>query len=359
MSTLMHASRQWSSRPADERFSSLADLRARVALQRHRAVEADGVPLRSLRTEARGDEVVVLGDQNVPSRMTHWSFGQMCRAVSAPAGYLRQLPAGLASQNLNNGLARADKDRREQLLFERNGDHLLRGFTTDVYKRVWNLDVVDAVATLCSSQPWWQPAPAAFDGSRGLYASDEDVFMFMVDNDRRIFEKQDGGLSRGFMVSNSEVGKSSFWLMTFFYEYVCGNHRVWGASGVREFRIPHVGNADRKVFAALGYELRKYAGSSAAEDEQRIERAHQHQLGASKENVVDAVWSMPKRPQVLTQSLIERAYDRAEQMEQRYGSPRSAWGFTGGLTELAREEPNGDDRVAIDRAAGAVLKMAF
>ena len=35
---------------------------------------------------------------------THWSFGQLASLVSAPAAYLRQLPAPLAGINLQYGL---------------------------------------------------------------------------------------------------------------------------------------------------------------------------------------------------------------------------------------------------------------
>jgi hypothetical protein len=34
--------------------------------------------------------------------------------------------------------------------------------------------------------------------------------------------------------------------MTFLYEYVCGNHRVWGASNVVEVKIRHIGKCRRE-----------------------------------------------------------------------------------------------------------------
>jgi hypothetical protein len=33
--------------------------------------------------------------------------------------------------------------------------------------------------------------------------------------------------------------------MTFLYEYVCGNHRVWGARHLDEARIIHIGKIRR------------------------------------------------------------------------------------------------------------------
>ncbi len=49
MTVLMQATNQWSSRPADERFASLADLHAAVTHHRDVAVEAKDVKLNSLR----------------------------------------------------------------------------------------------------------------------------------------------------------------------------------------------------------------------------------------------------------------------------------------------------------------------
>ena len=39
------------------------------------------------------------------ARLTHYAFGQLAGRVGAPASYIRNLPATLAAQNLNYGLA--------------------------------------------------------------------------------------------------------------------------------------------------------------------------------------------------------------------------------------------------------------
>jgi hypothetical protein len=355
---LTQASSQWSTRPADQRFNSLDAIQKQVHYWRSLAREAKDVQFNSLRAEASGDDVLVIGKANLPSKMTHWAFGQLAKKVGAPAGYLRTLAPALAANNLNYGLKRLEDGDKGDFIFEVNGEKVLRAATTDTYTRIWNSDVVDGVVNLVERNPEWQPAPAAFDGSRGLYASDQDMFMFMVDNNRKIFEKQEGGLSRGFFVKNSEVGAASFEITTFFYEWVCGNHRVWGASGVRELRIPHVGKADQRAFAHLSRELAAYAGESATEDEAKIERAHRFEIAPDREGVIDAIYTMTKLP-VLTRKLIGEGFDRAEQKASVYGAPNTAWGFTGGLTEIGRDQANASQRVAIDRAAGKILQMAF
>jgi hypothetical protein len=184
------------------------------------------------------------------------------------------------------------------------------------------------------------------------------MFAFLVDNDRRIFETlPGGGLSRGFFVWNSEVGAAAFGICTFLYEYVCGNHRVWGARDVSEVRIRHTGDADDRAFAGLTAELRKYADASASQDEARITAARSFKLGTDKNAVLDAVFAL--KIAGLGRKVAESAYTLAEARTDWYGDPRTAWGFTGGLTELSRDLPNADARVALDRAAGKVLVEAF
>ena len=39
--------------------------------------------------------------------------------------------------------------------------------------------------------------------------------------------------------------------------------------------------------------------------------------------------------------------------------PRTAWGMAQGATRLSQQEINADHRVALDRAAGKVLEVAF
>lgn len=366
MSVLEHASRQWSSRPADQRFSSLAALHKAVTDYKGISIEAPNTDVRALivkeveSEDGRSTEPAIVGKSGVPARFTHYAFGQFSRAVDAPAAYLRTLPTELVVRNLNHGLRALPEGERanDTLLLAKNGGLRLRAMTSDKYTRIWNSDITSRLIALTEQSPEWQPAPAAFDGSRGLYASDRDLFCFMVDNERRIFEKdKNGGLGRGFFVSNSEVGDASFSVTTFMYEYVCGNHRVWGAKGVFELRIPHVGNADSRAFRKLSMELRKYADSAASADEAKIERAMTFELGGTKDEVLDKVFGL--RIPNLPRKTIEASYALAEKREDWYGNPRSAWGLSGGMTEIARDLPNADERVALDKAAGRVMQIAF
>lgn len=356
MTTLERASREWSSRSPDERFDSLPAMHSVAALMQKHAVSST-VDDRDIHVTERNGDIMLKGAVH-EAKLTNWSFGQLCREASAPASYVGNLPAKLAVECLNYGFTAAPSDSKTAILFDRrNGNLTARALNSEKYTRIWNADITKRLVRLEQEGPW-QPAQAAFDGSRGLYLGDRDMFAFLVDNERRIFEKgPGGGLSRGFFCWNSEVGAASFGFMSFLYEYVCGNHRVWGATDVNEFRIRHVGKADEKGFAEFAVMLRKYADSSASEDEAKITAAREHIIGATKDEVLDAVFGL--RIPDLSQTMIEAGYDRAIEHDEWYGNPRSAWGLAGGLTEIARDLPNADERVKLDRAAARVMEIAL
>lgn len=366
---LTQAFHQWANRPADERFTSLDQLHNHCSDVKNISRETPNVTLRELGVIAgRPDlnssdtEPFLIGPTGTTARFTHHSFGQFCRVVGAPASYMRELPAELVAENMNHSLRTSDRVMTEdgarsgKLLFSKNGDLKLRAVTGDGYTRIWNSDITSRLLRFVQQYTDWQPAPAAFDGSRGLYAGDKDVFAFLVNNNRPIFDSlPGGGLGRGFFVSNSEVGDASFRLTTFMYEYICGNHRVWGAKGVYDLRIPHVGNADDRAFRSLGVELRKYTDAATGEDVRKIEACRKFKLGSTKDEVLDAAFGL----RVISRAKLEQAYDLAVAHSDWYGDPRSAWGLTGGLTEIARDLPNADERVVMDRAAGKIMQMAF
>jgi hypothetical protein len=355
---LTKANRQWESRPADERFGSL-DAMDKAARAFKSSAVVEEIKAKALRAVATSNDNLILQADGIGEAvMNNWSFSQLAGRASAPTAYLKTLPAQLAADCLNVGLEREHRgesgEKSVQLL---HGQGRVRAITSDKYSRIWNADITGRLLELEARGPW-QPAPAAFDGSRGLYLGDRDMFAFLVDNERRIFETgPGGGLSRGFFCWNSEVGDASFGIMTFLYEYVCGNHRVWGVQDVAEAKVIHIGkDQSGKAFDMMAVEVKKYAEASASEDELKVERCRRHVLGAKKEDVLDAIFKL--KVQGITKTLAGEAYDLAEKRVDWYGAPNTIWGYAGGLTEIARDLPNASDRHAIDCAAARIMEMA-
>ena len=329
---LFHANKQWATRPADERFPSIQALYDATKAYSLSAKE-NKVPVSAIRTEAINGDVQLVGRAGNPATLTHWSFGQLAQRINAPASYLRDLPATLACQNINHGLAKySDKADSANLLFHSNGGLLLRAFTSDSYERIWNHEVAERLLSLESQG--WTPALPDIRKSLGdfpaLYASDHDMFAFVRNNTAIIREPGNpDGLQRGVIVQNSEVGASALKLTRFLYREMCGNHIIWGASQVMEIKVRHVGNARNKWY---GYEaeLRRYLNQSAANDEQSIASAKTVRIGETKEQVLDKLFGM--KSVTLSRKTLEAGYEAVVYSQD--GDPNTVWGFVQGLTQI-------------------------
>lgn len=374
---LYKANRQWANRPADERFQSLEELHNACTYHQDHAVQAV-VPSEALKVDSDKDGNILLIGGEKSAQVSHFAFGQLAARAKAPASYLRTLPAPLAVECLRTGLAEQPTDENERnvsLLFNRDEDTSLvvRAATSDKYTRIWNSQLTSRLLRLVKENPNWKP-PAAFPVSGqeniprdangkvkgGLYASQKDMFAFLVDESRPI-DGSPKGLMRGFFLWNSEVGDSKLGVMTFLCDYVCGNNIVWNASNVTEIGIRHIGTADGKFhaqFDRLAVELKRYADSSASDLEAKISKARQIEFKGTKLEVLDSLMTHIGKAKIvdLTRKRVDAAMTLAEQRTERYGNPRSAWAIVGGLTENSQLEPHADQRMRVDRAAGKLLE---
>lgn len=367
---LFDASRQWATRPEDEKFYDMQTAYEQSLAYARIAHEKADVVLATLRAEATDGDVCLVGKGNMPAKLTHWAFGQLAGYAGAPAGYLRSLPATLAVQNINHGLKsryEGNGDATVNMLVHANGNLLVRAFNSDRYSRIWNHELLCRMLDFARFG-WRNPVPfaetaAAHEGQRGeptIYVSDHDCFIFQVNQSNRIAEPGNPeGLGRGFFVINSEVGAAKLRVVTFLYRFICGNHIVWGANGVKEIAVRHVGDAHDRVLRqmdALQLEMRRYADSSASDDEARVARAQSFVFPATKKDeMLDSLFSLLKGK--VTRGALEASYKAV--VPELDGPPATAWGLAQGMTRYSQTLPYADDRVALDRAAGAVVEMAF
>jgi hypothetical protein len=193
-------SSEWFSRPDDERFLSLSDLQASVRLRaehsRTRVVESAAIRVEAAREDAESLTLALPGGE-APVAPTHWSFGQLASLVGAPASYLRQLPAPLAAINLQYGLTTHRAEQVKTLETE-DGRTELRAVTGPDYGRIYDHELVSAVMKIAGDGvgdtrwkipgvlDWrtgvYNPNAAVSRESTTLYASDRDVFLFLVDD---------------------------------------------------------------------------------------------------------------------------------------------------------------------------------
>jgi len=371
--TLLDAHKQWAKRPADERHTSLESAE-RATVAHHAACRTATVDVRSLRAEVDGEEIFVVGKTGSKALPTHHAFGQLAARAHAPAGYLRTLRPALAAECLNEGLANADEEQGAKLLIHTGGTPRAMGITSDKYVRVWGKELVHSLQAFVQQNPGWG-APEAFRKAVGAgdvqhawgkpgevlpcaYISAHDQFFFLVDYSRPI-EVGGSTLARGFFLQNSEVGAGALSLTTFLLDFVCCNSIVWGAKAAMEINLRHVGDVRAKALSDLGaaqQEIRALAASSSDATVEQIRRAQRTLVGDTQKEVISTLFA--RRIPALTKASITEAIEVAESTP-RYGDPRSVWGVVNGLTEVSQRTRFADDRIALDRAAGAVLEMAF
>jgi hypothetical protein len=197
-------------------------------------------------------------------------------------------------------------------------------------------------------------------GPAGLYASDHDCFVFMV-NTNRVVKAGDRALMRGTFVRNSEVGDGSLIFTYFLLDNVCGNHIVWGAQDVQEVRVRHVGTKTlENGLRKFRVQIAKYEDDSVSDLEAKIKKAMSFELGATKEEVIEALfkYARVKGLSPITKKRLTEAYKTAEENEDRFGNPRTPWAMVSGLTQNS-QGAHADTRNEVDYAAGKVLEIAF
>lgn len=384
---LYHASNEWAQRPVDQRFWTLEEM-TRKCLEYRQESRRAVVNYRDLEVETDGDNMFLTGKEGTPAKLNSWSFGQVVQRAGAPAGYLRTLNPHLAVECVNDGLYKRKErnDDQAQMLLQVNGGLVCRGFTGMQYERIWNHEVGERLMELPGN---WRTPPALDPGiggiptkvatvedclpglsqvqvgSRiapsGIYASPHDLFVFLVNTEREI----DTGLFRGVILWNSEVGAKSIGAMSFLFNSVCGNHIVWGASHVTEFRFRHVGSARARAFHRLAVDVRAYVDGSGDSERAKVQAAKSYVLGAKKDEILDALFKVNRSKGLsIPKATIVDAVDFAAEPAQveRYGNPRTVWAVSNAMSELShKRESDGyaDKRFGVDRAAGRLMEIAF
>lgn len=352
----MDANRQWRERPSDERYVSMDDLYAAVLKRRNESWTATP-PVKELRTvSVNGDlKVNVFDPTHGEERqlgLSNWSFGQLSQYAGAPAAYLRKLHPDLAAINLQYGLEHVPMRDNALILGHSNGDNTLRSMTGTTYGRVWDAQVCKAVKDMNEDGRWVIPAAsyATTNPKRAttLYASDRDVFIFLVDPKNPISVAGEN-LFRGFMTWNSEVGSAVFGLKTFLYRYVCDNRIIWGATNVSEIRIRHTSGApDRFYYEAQKY-LKRYAEEGTAEVVEGVKRAQAKEVPLKKDQTVED-WLFQRG---FTKAQAKASVETAEAEE---GGSRTLWEIINGVTAYARGVKNSDERVILEAKAGKIME---
>lgn len=361
---IMTAHREWATRPSDQRFQSLDSLAEYVANRRDRSRESTEF-LSDLHAEVVDGELRIKNGKSMTP--THWSFGQTCGLLQAPSAFLGRLQPETAAACINDRLTHCElRDRMKIMRVAGDDGDVLQAVTSATCGRIWDADVVSGVQKIVARTGGkFRPPVAYADGKwgaplvpSGLYASDRDVFMFLIDggdalevNDRAVFH-------RGFIAWNSEVGARTFGLMTFLFNAVCGNNIIWGASDVKELRIKHSSGAPGRYLNDAVPSLIEY--TKATVDLSAIKRAQNIELvrlpGMGQFEKVDDDWRKAfARSHDFTGFEVREAFESAQREE---GQCATLWDLVQGFTASAREVPHVDARLNLEARAGRLLELA-
>jgi len=368
-------SSEWFSRPDDERYLDLTDLyiavRRRAERGQTRTVESRAVKVEASRDSAERLALLVPG-RDEPVAPTHWSFGQLCSLVGAPSSYMRQLPAPLAGINLQHGLL-SHRAELVKTLEADDGRVELRAVTGPDYGRIWDHELVAAVMKIAGNgngDTRWK-VPGVLDwntmthnpfvditkDTTTLYASDRDVFLFLVDDTHPIEAGRlpDGSPDlyfRGFYCWNSEVGSKTLGIASFYLRAVCMNRNLWGVENFEEITIRHSKFAAQRFAHEAAPALTRFADSSPAPFIAGIKAARERIVARSDE---DRDGFLRKRG--FSKSETAKIVEAVLHEEGR--PPESVFDFVQAITALARGKAHQDARLELEGKAKRLMERAI
>jgi hypothetical protein len=367
-------SSEWFSRPADERYLSLSDLfaavRSRSERSRTRTTESAAIRVEANRDDAERLALMLPGE-DVPLVPTHWSFGQLASIVGAPAAYLRQLPAPLAGINLQYGLTSHRAELIKTLEVE-DGRVELRAVTGPDYGRIFDHELVAAVQQIAgdgTGDTRWK-VPGVLDWSTGiyhpkvdvtrdtttLYASDRDVFLFLVDDldpieAGRLPDGSPDLYFRGFYCWNSEVGAKKLGIASFYLRAVCQNRNLWGVEDFEEITIRHSKYAASRFAHEAAPALIRFANSSPMPFVNGIKAARERIVAHTDDERAEFL-----RKQGFGKSDTAKIIETVLSEEDH--KPQSIFDFVQGITAIARDKPHKDARLDLEARAKKLFDRA-
>jgi hypothetical protein len=367
-------SSEWFSRPDDERFLSLTNLydtvRSRAERAHARTIESAAIRVEATRDNAERLELLVPGQRQAIAP-THWSYGQLCSLVGAPATYMRQLPAPLAAINLQHGLLNHRAELVKTLEMD-DGRLELRAVTGPEYGRIWDHELVSAVMKIAGNgtgDTMWK-VPGVLDwatmthnpfiditkDTTTLYASDRDVFLFLVDDTHpieagRLPNREPDLYFRGFYAWNSEVGSKTLGIASFYLRAVCANRNLWGTENFEEITIRHSKFAAQRFAHEAAPALTRFANSSPAPFIAGIKAARER-IVARKDDDRETFLRRRGFSKGETGKVIEMV------LSEEGRPPESIFDFVQGITALARTKTNQDTRLELEGKAKKLLESA-
>jgi hypothetical protein len=196
-----------------------------------------------------------------------------------------------------------------------------------------------------------------------LFANDRGVFIFLCQDlaPIEIGKLPDGSpdlVFRGFYVTNSEVGAGSLKLGAMYLRGICCNRILWGVEAFEELTMRHTKYAPMRFIEEARPALESFANGSTEKLIQGVHKAKDAVVAEDKAKAVEFVISRgvaAKRAHAIYEKIVREEWRVPAGEEEPEDRPVSVWELAQGMTAAAREEPNFDTRIELERAAGVLL----
>ena len=331
-------------RAPDESFATLPDLWQHCFDSRQRSELLWRHPQELAAMPAAGRIELATG-QTDTRRLNSWSFGQLCQLAGVNRETVNRLSAGTAAKVFEETMPQSDKPL--QLYAEADVVRSIHGAS---YTRLYNVDLLTMLREFATDfTPPQQAGESDSNGGTGLYCGEQDMFCFLIDP-AGWTEINGEAFAPGFFVWNSEVGKRSVGVQTFWFQAVCRNHIVWDAVEVVEFSRKHTAN----VHDSLN-EIRSIIERLVEKRDQRrdgftatIRNAMTAKLGDDAEEVL----------KVLSRHGVTRQLGKEALQIAREQGAFTVFAVVDALTRIAGRIRNAGDRSEVDQKASSLLALA-
>ncbi len=338
MATLTRAHKELFRRTPDESYDSFESLHRKCCNDHEDSVDR----------WIRPQDIVVTHDLTVccdgeEFNLNEWSFSQLCRMAKISKDTINRLTTKTASKAFEETLPIADKPL--QLL---TYDSEIRSVHGVAYTRLWNADLLDVVNEFASD---FTPPQTAMDGtSTGLYCGEQDMFAFMIDPTGWA-EINGEAFAPGFFLWNSEVGRRSLGIQTFWFQKVCQNHIVWDATEVVDFSRKHTAN----VRDGLD-EIRRIIEDLIGKRDSRRDGFVEVMRKAMTEKLGDDADAVAKRlgSEGIPRGMVKDAMEIAQQQ-----GGFTIFALVDALTKLSQRVQLAGDRTELDAKIGQLLNLAL
>jgi len=339
MANLMKAHRALFTRTQDEQFDSINALWQHCQRQKEQSVERWHSPA-AIKADAESGHLQLALGQDGTFLPNDWSFSQLCRLARVSKDTMNRLSPATASDVFFETLS--DEGKPLQALTE---GRTLRSIHGASYTRLDNMDLLHLVSEFASD--FSPPQPSADDGT-GLYCGEQDMFVFLIDPTGWT-DINGEAFAPGFFLWNSEVGRRSVGIQTFWFQAVCRNHIVWDAIDVSEFSRKHTANV-RDSLAEIRRRIETLAEQRDARRDgfvRVMRQAMETKLGDDADEVIEKL-----QQQGFRRSLAKEALQIAQQ-----SGGFTVFSVVDALTRMAGRITNAGERVEADSKAGELLAV--